>query len=491
MTTSTPPQPERSASTTPVLAGFYPDPSVCRVGDAYYLANSSFEYAPGVPIHRSIDLVSWTPLGHVLERDEQWPAGQSRDSLGIYAPTLRHHDGRFWMITTDVAGAGGQLLVSALDASGPWSAPVRVPELHGIDPDIAWDGDGSCLVTFSGTHDGASAIMQAEVDVETGQVLEQPHALWSGTGLAHPEAPHLYEHEGWWYLLIAEGGTERGHTVAVARSRSPRGPFTGAPHNPVLTHRSTTHPVQNTGHADLVERPDGTWAMVFLGVRPRGATPGFHVNGRETFLTEIEWRGGWPHVTPSADLVPLDPGFADDFSTWPLHPRWISPGLRPSEVVEALDDSGLLLRPALAPSGTWSMLAARCTAQYWRATADVDPLDGIAALRVRLDERHWVEVRAGSGALVAVVRVGGIEHELGRAQVADAGPVTLQVRSVPSLTGGPDDLELTAGGHELGRVDGRYLSTEVTGGFTGRVWGLRAIDAPIAVHRAGFEPLPG
>lgn len=483
--------PRRLASHHPVVPGYHPDPSVCRVGEEFFLATSTFEYAPGVPIRRSRDLVDWTLVGHALTRADQWPLGTFADSRGIFAPTLRHHEGRFWMITTDVDGAGGQLLVTTEDPAGEWSPAVRLPDVHGIDPDLAWDDDGRCLVTFCATLEPEIQIMQVEVDPVTGTSLEEPRRLWSGTGLEHPEAPHLYRRGDWWFLMVAEGGTGRGHAVSIARSRSPRGPFEGAPHNPILSHRSLAHPVQSTGHADLVERPDGSWAILFLATRPRGSFPGWHVNGRETFLAEIEWREDWPHVVPSETEVAGPQWFDDDLSG-PLDLRWVSPGLLPTEFVTPLPGGGLTLRPAVAPSGVASMLAARCTEEHWVATADVEPRAGTVALRVRLDERHWVEVRAGDGEISGVVRVGDVEQTLGSIG-HDGGPVRLEVRSVPPTTGGPDDLELfvhLAGAPQrLGRVDGRYLSSEVAGGFTGRVWGVRAVRGEAVVRRLAVGPL--
>ena len=276
----------------PVLPGFHPDPSICRVGDTYYLVTTSFEYAPGVPIFRSTDLRSWEQIGHVLDRPSQLDVSKAGPSGGIFAPTLRHHDGRFWMITTNWSDDGGQLLVHAEDPAGPWSEPVRIPSAMGIDPDLAWDDDGTCLMSYAGFGpDGGEGIVQSAIDPLTGEVLTERRWLWSGTGGKFPEGPHLYRIGEWWYLLIAEGGTERGHAVTIARSRSPQGPFESNPANPLLTHRGTDEPVQNTGHADLVERPDGGWAIVYHGVRARGSSPEWHVLGRETFADEVVWDG--------------------------------------------------------------------------------------------------------------------------------------------------------------------------------------------------------
>ena len=272
----------------PVIPGFHPDPSICKAGEDYYLACSSFEYFPGVPIFRSRDLRHWEQAGNALERPCQLVLPESVPcSGGIWAPTLRFHDGRFFLVTTNMWG-GGNLLFTADKPEGPWSNPVTIGRQLHVDPDLAWDAGGTCYLTVAG-------IEQARLDTATGALLEEPRSLWSGT-LGHPEAPHLYQVDGTWYLMIAEGGTERGHCISIARASSPEGPFAPCPANPILTHRSTTDPVQNTGHGDLVQANDGSWWLVFLGVRPKGGSPGYHALGRETFLAPVTWEDGWPVV---------------------------------------------------------------------------------------------------------------------------------------------------------------------------------------------------
>ena len=179
--------------------------------------------------------------------------------------------------------------------------------------------------------------------------------------------------------------------------------------------------MQSTGHADLVERPDGTWAILFLGTRPRGSFPGWHVNGRETFLAEVEWRDGWPHVHPSDTEVAGPEWFTETFDSWPLDPRWVSPGLLPEDFVAPAPGGGAEVREAVAPSGAASMLASRCTEEHWSASATVEPGTGVAALRVRLDERHWAEVRAGAGELAGVARVGDLAQQLARVDLGGPG----------------------------------------------------------------------
>jgi beta-xylosidase len=486
--------PIETAATAPVIAGCFPDPSVCRVGEDYYLANSSMEYAPAVPIWHSRDLVSWRQIGNALDRDEQFPAGRSTASRGVYAPTLRHHDGRFYLVTTDIDDPrGGHLLFTATDAAGPWSDPVHLGGLDGIDPDLAWDEDGTCLLTYCSWNEQQIGIRQVAIDPGTGEVLEEPRWIWHGTGLGNPEGPHLYRRGDWWHLVIAEGGTDRGHVVSVARSRTPRGPFAAAPHNPVFTHRSTRHPVQNVGHADLVERPDGTWAAVYLGVRPRGRTPRFHVNGRETFLAEITWADDWPQFSPSQAAPPASRwSFTDDFTAPRLDPRWVSPGLRPDQCAR-LVPGGVRLTSAASASGEPSGLFFRTAGNRWAADITVAPGESVFTAAVRIDRRHWYGIRVNDHAAEVLSHVGEVEAVVAACPLPSAA-VTFRIRSVDATKEGPDDIELgivdASGFTALARLDGRYVSTEVAGGFTGRMIGLWTETGAALVEGIEFTELP-
>ncbi|AMB57608.1 glycoside hydrolase family 43 protein [Microterricola viridarii] len=476
----------------PILPGFHPDPSICRVGDDYYLVTSSFEYFPGVPIFHSTDLLNWTQIGNVLDRPSQLPL--TAESGGIFAPTLRFHDGLFWMITTQIDRvAEGHLIVTASDPRGPWSEPVFTTGTVGIDPDLAWDENGACHLSWTRYSPQGSEIVQARLDPASGALLSEPRPLWAGTGLAHAEGPHLYRRGDWWYLLIAEGGTERGHAVSIARSRSIDGPFESNPANPILSHRSTDHPVQNTGHADLVELPNGDWAMVYLGVRPRGMTPGFHVNGRETFLASIDWAEDWPVVDESRYLVP--PGvtdFVDLFEAAEPDPRWISPGGPAGAFLTRGVGGGVTVPPLReAPDG---FLGVRTRDTRWQAELTITA--GDAALVLRLDAAHLVRVETDAGCIRASARIGGLDIPLGQAERPAEG-VILAIRADDAPAGigvrsGPDILRLgvvRAGVFaELASLDGRYVSTEVAGGFTGRVIGFSAAErggtiSTFATHR--------
>jgi len=288
--------------TNPILPGFYPDPSIARAGDDFYLICSSFEYFPGVPIFRSRDLIHWEQVGHVLDRIGQLDLRNRRSSDGIYAPTLRYHDGVFYMITTDVRGIGN-FYVTATDPAGPWSDPIPVP-YGGIDPSLMFDDDGRVYVTAQQGADYDSHVIQFEIDIETGRALTEPAVIWRGDGGPWTEGPHLYKIGGLYYIMTASGGTAKEHREIIGRSSHPYGPFEMCP-QPILTHRGIEHPIQYLGHADLIEDPSGGWWAVFLGVRLVGG--GYSVLGRETFLAPVHWsEDGWPMIDNNEGLVNLE-----------------------------------------------------------------------------------------------------------------------------------------------------------------------------------------
>ncbi|MFF9204608.1 family 43 glycosylhydrolase [Streptomyces sp. NPDC014986] len=486
--------------TTPVIAGFHPDPSVCRVGDAYYLANSSFEYVPGVPIHHSTDLLTWTHIGNALTRPSQLTPHAGTASSGIYAPTLRHHDGRFWLVTTNISEIRrGHLIVSAERPEGLWTDPVHVAGTIGIDPDLTWDETGVCHLTWASFHPGLHGIASVPIDPTTGTMLAEPRLLWNGTGLAAPEGPHLYRVGEWWYLLLAEGGTERGHAVTVARARTLDGPFEAAPRNPILTHRSTDHPVQNTGHGDLVELADGSWAMVYLGVRPRGRTPKFHVNGRETFLAGVDWVDGWPVVDEQRFAAqPREHAFTDRFETSELDPRWVAPGTAPAAFARWEDRGRLVLeRPSQQESPALLLRRARDT--RWTAQARLDTSGGTGRFLLRIDGDHWYGLTTDADGVEATAAIGPAVSPVARRSRCAGRNVTLRITvrdsDRPARFGAPDEpdlVELAVVGDDgacdvLATLDGRYLSTEVAGGFTGRMLGVEPVHGQVVVEEVSYS----
>lgn len=278
----------------PIIPGFYPDPSICRYKDKYYMVHSTFQYFPGVTLFESDDLINWRQIGHVLTRESQLPLEKAGRSGGIFAPTIRCHDGRFYMVTTNVS-AFGNFYVWTDDIYGEWSDPIVVDQ-GGIDPSLYFE-DGKCYFMSNGEDEqGRSGIIQCEIDIETGKKLTPGRCIWNGTGGRYLEAPHLYKINGEYYLMAAEGGTEYGHYVVCAKGKTPYGPFESAPNNPILTNRNLGgYEIQGCGHGDLVQDNNGNWWMVHLAFRQIGRWNMFHITGRETCLVPVEFdKDGWP-----------------------------------------------------------------------------------------------------------------------------------------------------------------------------------------------------
>ncbi|MGD1947826.1 MAG: glycoside hydrolase family 43 protein [Croceivirga sp.] len=275
----------------PILPGFYPDPSICRVGETYYMINSSFEWFPGLPIHRSKDLVNWEKIGHGLHRPDQIEYKDGlENSGGIFAPTIRYHEGTFYIITTMV-GQKGNFIITAKNPEGPWSNPLWIADAPGIDPSLFWDDDGKCYYTGAGVLEGIprdwpgkNGIWMQEIDPDKGILLGDKKQLTHGhaSNARWAEGPHLYKIDDEYLLLIGEGGTSEYHAVTVFNSKDLWGPYRPNHANPVMTHRHLykTYPIVQTGHADLVQTQNGDWWSVMLAKRN---TDGYVTLARETF----------------------------------------------------------------------------------------------------------------------------------------------------------------------------------------------------------------
>ncbi|MED4958537.1 glycoside hydrolase family 43 protein [Paenibacillus macerans] len=505
-----------AAYRNPVIPGFYPDPSVCRAGEDYYLVTSSFEYFPGVPIFHSRDLVHWRQLGYVLNRPSQLRLDKARSSGGIYAPTIRYHQGKFYVTTTNVTG-GGHLLVHSGDPAGEWSDPVWIDQ-PGIDPDLFFDEDGTVYFsTASGQAE--TGIYQSVIDLKTGKRLTEPQIIWDGSGGKHPEAPHLYKIGGTYYLMLAEGGTEYGHMVTIARGGSPSGPFAGCPGNPILSHRSKASPIQATGHADLVQAHDGSWWAVCLGIRPVGY-PNRHHLGRETFLAPVKWNEqGWPEIGEGgmiaekveADTLPLHPwseqtNHRDDFTaaapelawnflrnprpgSWSLEerPGWLT--LYGLQVT--LDDEDA---PAFLGRRQQHFACRAETLLEFPPAHEGDE----AGLTVLMNHRFHYEI--------ALTRTGGERVLIFRRRLGSLRKVEHSVpwageRVILGVQADAENYVFTYRHPEreeertiLGRGECSMLATEVAGGFTGVFFGLYAVSgtsAPAAPARFDwFDYIP-
>ena len=488
----------------PILSGFHADPSICRMGGDYYLATSSFEYFPGVPIYHSKDLVHWRQIGHALTRESQLPLAGRKSSKGIFAPTLRCEAGTFYMITTNVEG-GGNFYVHTRDPAGEWSEPVWLPEkTWGMDPSLFFDDDGKVYFTrHGGGRNGG--IYQAEIDIAAGRLLEEPRLIWSGTGGIWPEGPHLYKVNGTYYLLISEGGTSYGHMLTVARSTSPWGPFEAHPGNPILTHRGRPDlPLQAVGHADLVQTEAGSWWMALLGIRPIDR---HHHIGRETLLAPVIWdEQGWPRVNDGkplalqmngAGLPPTAPwpkeAVRDDFNGPRLGLQWAHLRGPARDLWSLTERPGMLrLKGSSATLDDVAMPAfvARRQEHFRMRVAtrlEFMPTDAsqVAGLVLRQNEDNHYELRIAGGngrRIELVTRVAGVTT-IQHVTPLEPGAVTLQVEAFPdryefgfSVGDGP--------ARSAGTAPTRPLSTEKAGGFTGVFMGL------FASHVSGAPGMP-
>ena len=479
----------------PIISGFYPDPSICRVGKDYYLVTSSFSYFPGVPIFHSTDLINWKQIGHCLTTASQLTLGKTWRSGGIFAPTIRYHEGLFYMVTTNVSN-GGNFYVYTNNPAGKWSEPVWINQ-GGIDSSLFFDDNGKVYFTSTTESDtSAPGICLSEIDIKTGNRLTEVKYVWSGTGGRHPEAPHLYKINNYYYLMIAEGGTEYGHMVTIARSKSPCGPFESYSNNPILTHRNNGFSeIQGTGHADIVEDINGNWWMVFLGFRPVYGM--YHHLGRETFLAPVEWNEeGWPVVngngtvslTMESDKINvkhiLPDAFEDNFDGSTLDYQWNFVG-NPNENMYSLTERQGYLRIygseiTLNDIGSPSFIGKR--QQHFNCRVETlldfkpEKINEEAGLTVIMDENHHYEIAivgdSHNRKLIVRRTIGKLSGIVAEEIIAD-GAVKLEI----CADMGEYHFKYAVNENSFKEIaDGetKYLSSEVAGGFIGIYFGLYA-----------------
>lgn len=299
----------------PVLSGFYPDPSIVRVGTDYYLVNSTFSYFPGIPVLHSKDLKNWKQVGNVIHRTSQMDFMGERMTRGLFAPAISYHNGLFYVTCTDIDN-GGNFVVTAKDPAGPWSDPTRLPQVRGIDPSLYHDDNKTYILYNSGAPDnkplysGHRTIRMYEFDPVALKVVGEEKMLVNGGADISKkpvwiEAPHILKRNGWYYLYAAEGGTSVNHSEVVLRSKSVWGPYVPYENNPILTQRDLPadrqYPITSAGHAQFVEGPDGKTYAIFLAVRPYEGD--YYNTGRETFIAPVEWKNEWPIINPGSKEI--------------------------------------------------------------------------------------------------------------------------------------------------------------------------------------------
>ncbi|WP_022893015.1 glycoside hydrolase family 43 protein [Agromyces subbeticus] len=532
----------------PVLPGFHPDPSICRVGDEFFVVTSTFEYFPGLPVHRSRDLVEWRLVGHAVHREEQLDLSTVPASGGLFAPTIRHHGGRFFVACTLVGGEGrqGSFIVTATDAAGPWSDPVWIDDAPGIDPSLLFDDDGRAWwcgtrLADPGAWPEQTEVWVRELDLATMSLVGDEHVVWHGAveGAVWAEGPHLYRSGGGVLLVASEGGTERHHAVSAARGASPVGPFVGSKANPLLTHRHLggDADVANVGHADLVDDGRGGWWATVLATRrlPLDGERADALQGRETWLVPVSFDDGWPVFAPGhgrlADEVEVPwadahgggahgdgadssvpRALVDDFDLPTLHPELLSIRTAVDANRARLDERPGHLR-LHARSGGLHERAAHAFAGFRleQPVATLSTVVGVpddappglhAGLALRLSERRFLTfgVRAGTAGAARVVElvmhVDGEDHLLGCADVPMAAAtlaLTLEIvgfAATARIEHGEDD-------NEVGSADLSPLSPSEGGGFVGVVGGIFVVcaepttDPPVdaSVAWANFDRL--
>lgn len=465
----------------PVIPGFWSDPSVCRVGEDYYLVNSTFEYFPGVPVFHSKDLVNWELIGYCIDRPTQLPRG-----LNIFATTIRYHEGTFYMITTNI-GAEGNFYVSAKNPAGPWSDPIFI-QAQGIDPDLFFDDDGKAYVI-------SSTFILFEIDLTTGKFISEGRKVWNGTGGRYPEGPHIYKKDGFYYIIAAEGGTEEAHSETIARSKNIWGPYNPNPSNPILAHCNAAgqgNPIQGVGHADIIQAHDGSWWIVFHGYRSVGGT--HHILGRETCLTPVSWpENGWPTVNGNGTIIenmtcptlPLKPFPAVqariEFSADKLSLEWNYLRYPDIQNYSLSTHKGFLRlkgsEQTIENQKSPTFVGRRIQDMYFTSATELDfnpeNANEEAGMILLNNGTHFdviIKQLKGRRVVVGRLRFGSIVHETAEA-VLKPGPVKLIIRGeranfILLYSQGNDEPK------ELTKVMAKYLSSETVGGFTGVFIGL-------------------
>jgi xylan 1,4-beta-xylosidase len=505
----------------PIIPGFHPDPSILRVGDDFYLINSTFAFYPGIPVFHSRDMVNWKQIGNAIDRPNQIDMRGIGINRGVFAPAISYHNGTYSIVNTCI-DCKFNFIITATNPAGPWSDPVWLPEIDGIDPSLFVDDDGTGWIVNNGPtagpplYDGHRAIWIQQYDLKAGKMTGPRSVIVNGgVNLANKpiwtEGPHIFKKDSYYYLIAAEGGTSSGHSQTVYRSMSVTGPYVPGPDNPILTQRdldpSRAFPVYATGHADFVQLKDGSWWSVFLGTRPyEGALTNL---GRETFLLPVTWKNGWPEILGKGEKVPhvvARPRLRAEtprksWSAWsnsfnaPLGPEWLTLRTAGKEW-QAVDKGALSLTAqteTVSGSGTPSFVGQRQRHAYAKFEAQVRFVSKHTGERAGLvalaDEAHHYFVglcQAESGTVLIVSkRDGKGDPDNGRTVASipyteKAGmPVKVRIRT----RGAAYDFAYSTGGKTwlslLSNADGRILATEHDGlTFTGTVVGAYAAITP-------------
>lgn len=478
--------------TNPVIKGFYPDPSVCYANGKFFLVCSSFQYFPGVPLFESDNLVNWKQTGYVLTRSNQVMLDRINSSGGVFAPTIRHNDGRFYMVTTNDT-THENFYVYTDDIYAEWSDPIFVNQ-GGIDPSLYFEDGRAFFISNGADIYGDAGVIQCEIDIATGKKLSESKCIWHGSGGRYLESPHMYKIGDYYYLMAAEGGTEYGHMITYARSRNIWGPFDSYPKNPVLTNRNKApYIIQGIGHGDLIQDKNGSWYILSLGFRQIHMWQPYHHLGREVFLTPVTFGGdGW--FTAGIDGTTTEQyEMEGDFVQKPLaeitfeNTNWNidwSYMRRPVPENYELSNTGAVLHGTeitLFDTDSPTFVALRQRDFHFALSVQLQIDTGEGGITVYQDENeHYdIAIRHTDTEYEAVLKlnIGGIRHEQKTVKIS-GGSAGLIIRADAAGY----QFYIKDGGSEihLGYGQSKFLSSEVCGGFTGVMLGLYAVGNNIA-----------
>ncbi len=516
--------PRMQAQTTtfnnPILKGFYPDPSIVRVGADYYLINSTFSYFPGIPVMQSKDLKNWKQIGNVIDRPSQLDFMGEPMTRGLFAPAISYYKGVFYVTCTDI-DHDGNFVVTATDPAGPWSDPVKIPQVRGIDPSLYFDSttDKSYIIYNSDAPDnkplysGHRTIRMYEFDYKNLKVTGEEKLLVNGgvdisTKPVWIEGPHIIQKFGWYYLYAAEGGTSVNHSQVVLRSKDVWGPYIPYEKNPILTQRDLPedrpNPITSAGHADLVEGPNGQWYAVFLAVRPYEGD--YYNTGRETFLAPVEWKDEWPIINPNNKLLPYS--FTENikevkqkgalpqsgnFDYTLTFDRKLDPSLlflrtKDESSFSLSKQKGLTLKlkpETIMEIGNPSFIGKR--QQHLQSTTDVSlTFDATsenekAGLVIFQDEKHFYYLcksKVGTQHMIQLYS----STETSTMELLAQTPITAKsVKLRIQSEGDKYSFYYATKGNKFNvlksEVDGKFLSTKTAGGFIGCIYGMYATSS--------------
>jgi len=515
--------------TNPILAGFYPDPSICRVGKDYYLVNSTFSYFPGITVFHSRDLVHWKLIGHVLNRPEQLNLDGQGVSRGIYAPAIRYHNGLFY-VTSTLVDIGGSFVATSKNPAGPWSNPAWLPEINGIDPSLFFDDDGTAYIIYNSIppdnkplYDGHRTIRIREFDPESLRAKGDEQILINGgTDIGKKptwiEGPHIFKKDGAYYLICAEGGTFDQHSEVVFKSMNVRGPYISYQNNPILTQRQLdpkrAFAITSTGHADFVQTEAGDWWAVFLGCRPyRPYEEEYYNTGRETFMAPVHWTDGWPTINPGHEEVqyryacPIQPPMdtadiptggnfrtRDEFDSPELNLHWVFLRTPHEKWFDLTQKKGYLsmrltpetcagtMNPSFLGRRQQHLRGAASTALAFNAKAENEK----AGLLIFQNEEHFYFLCKSTQGNIPVIQLykstGSRDSLTGMELIASSPIVKAREESEVVLRiEAKGDMYSFSCSYDPGgwivikdSVDAKFLSTKVAGGFVGCMYAMYA-----------------